>query len=50
MSLSGDLLFVCIYFVWQLSGEGLLESFDAFVYVDDLMVVFPTEHNFELVS
>ena len=38
------------FFLWQLSGKGLLDSVYVFMYVDDVMFVFAAEHNFDLVE
>ena len=49
--LSSTLFSLCAaVFLRELLIEGLLNSVYAFMYVDDLMLVFPTEHNFDLVE
>ena len=37
-------------FLWQLQSEGLLALVHTYLYVDDLMLVFPAEHDFDLVQ
>ena len=39
-----------MHFFWQVSGEGLLDSVYALMYVVDLMFPFPTEQDFDLVQ
>ena len=36
-------------FLWQLWSEGLLDVVHASIYVDDLMLVFPSEHELDVV-
>ena len=49
--LSPAIFSVCAsIFLWQLSGKRLLDYVYVFMYVDDLMLVFPIERNFDLVQ